>query len=72
VNFSGEVAWFIMDEADTIVNIVFAWFLPAIFYLAQFKFRIVKWGVVSVIVLCIGTFAAVFSLSEAVDQFPAE
>jgi hypothetical protein len=68
INFTTEVVELIIYEVAAMAYSLIGFVLPAFYYLAQFKFRVLYWGVMSVVILFLGGFLSIMTIAGMVNQ----
>jgi hypothetical protein len=68
INFTTEVAELVIYELAAMAYSFTGFVLPGLYYLAQFKFRVFHWGVMSVLILCLGSFLCILTIVGLISQ----
>jgi amino acid permease len=68
INFTTETVELIIYEVAAMAYSVISFILPGTYYLVQFGFRVFYWGVMSVLIVCLGLFLCVLTIIGLVTQ----
>jgi hypothetical protein len=67
INFTTDLAEYLIYEIAMIVYSVIAFVLPGLYYIVQFRFQLFQWGVAASLILCVGMGLSILSIVDIVE-----
>jgi hypothetical protein len=71
LNFAGDLVFALFYEISSLAFALLGYFLPALFFLTEFKFKSLKWGFFSLFVFACGAFLTILGIVSAVQEMMA-
>jgi hypothetical protein len=68
MNFAGDLAFLMFYELSSLAYTLLGYFLPALYFLIQFKVKIVEWGILALFVFAGGAFLTILGIMETVTS----
>jgi hypothetical protein len=67
LNFAGDMIFLLFQELASLCYTLLSYFLPAIYFLVQFKVKALMWGILAAFVFACGGFLAILGIIETVN-----